>query len=129
MDDERIARLEERVSNWMTSTDEYRRALCTKLDLIRQDLSRLPCDGRIKEAEAIRRDVGWLQKINTIFIPLAIGSIGGVYLILLPLQTTVDANSMKWATLEPEHKEIIRDVGVLKENSHRHRGEVETEGV
>lgn len=43
MDDERIAKLEERVANWMESTTEYRRSLCSKLDSIKEQIGQMPC--------------------------------------------------------------------------------------
>lgn len=38
--------LEERVSNWMESTTEYRKDLCRKIDIITTKLSDLPCKER-----------------------------------------------------------------------------------
>ena len=45
-DDNKIAVLEERVSNWMDSTTEYRKDLCRKIDIITSKLNELPCKER-----------------------------------------------------------------------------------
>ena len=49
--DKNLAVLEERVENWMSSTTEYRKALCAKLDtvllridVINEKIAKLPCD-------------------------------------------------------------------------------------
>lgn len=51
--DHAVAVLEERVSNWMASTTEYRKSLCAKLDVVLKNqesicsrLDKLPCDMR-----------------------------------------------------------------------------------
>ena len=46
MDKPTIEVLEERVSNWMESTTEYRKDLCRKIDIITTKLSELPCKER-----------------------------------------------------------------------------------
>jgi hypothetical protein len=47
MDDKaKIDVLEERVTNWMESTTEYRRDLCRKIDIITNSISKLPCAER-----------------------------------------------------------------------------------
>lgn len=45
-DDNKIAVLEERVTNWMESTTEYRKDLCRKIDIITNKLGELPCKER-----------------------------------------------------------------------------------
>jgi len=55
--------LTERVSNWMTTTTEYRKSLCSKLDSMNIRLDKLPCEARIEASKSIRSDLGWLQKI------------------------------------------------------------------
>jgi hypothetical protein len=53
-DREKIAVLEERVTNWMESTTQYRKDLCAKIDHIATKMDNLPCDKRI----------GWWQSMN-----------------------------------------------------------------
>lgn len=53
VDDERIARLEERVNNWMETTTDYRKSLCFKLDKIQDKLDTLPCPSRIEHTNNI----------------------------------------------------------------------------
>lgn len=53
MDDERVARLEERVANWMETTTDYRKQLCGKLDRIQDKLDSLPCPQRIEQTKGI----------------------------------------------------------------------------
>lgn len=51
--DERIARLEERVDNWMSTTTDYRKSLCSKLDRIQEKIDLLPCPQRIEQSKNI----------------------------------------------------------------------------
>lgn len=45
------------------------------------------------------------------------------------LASIVETNTKKWAALEPEHQEIIKDLEVLKEKSYGYRGiKVVTDG-
>ena len=53
MDDERIARLEERVNNWMSTTTDYRKSLCDKLDRVMTKIDALPCPSRIEHSKHI----------------------------------------------------------------------------
>jgi len=53
MDDERIAKLEERVNNWMETTTEYRRTLCDKQDKIQTKIDNLPCPSRVEHTKHI----------------------------------------------------------------------------
>lgn len=53
MDDGRIGRLEERVSNWMETTTDYRKQLCSKLDKIQTKIENLPCPSRIEHTKHI----------------------------------------------------------------------------
>lgn len=45
-DDVEIRVLKERVENWMSTTTEYRKALCEKIDRIGQKFESLPCKER-----------------------------------------------------------------------------------
>ena len=45
-EDTRIDVLTERVENWMETTTEYRKSLCTKIDKISERLDHLPCPAR-----------------------------------------------------------------------------------
>ena len=59
--DKNLAVLEERVENWMSSTTEYRKALCAKLDVvlskidvINEKIAKLPCDAGNKAYNDLR---------------------------------------------------------------------------
>lgn len=56
-----IAKLEERVENWMSSTNEYRLSLCHKIDKIMDKLAELPCKERseIYKGIALREKLIW----------------------------------------------------------------------
>ena len=53
-DDSRIEVLSERVENWMSSTTEYRKALCAKMDILNEKMNNLPCKERIEHTKSIR---------------------------------------------------------------------------
>ena len=52
-DDVRIGVLTERVENWMATTTEYRKSLCSKLDAIQKQINELPCPQRIEQTRGI----------------------------------------------------------------------------
>jgi hypothetical protein len=59
--DKNLAVLEERVENWMSTTTEYRKALCAKLDVvlskidvINEKLAKLPCEEGEKTYKDLR---------------------------------------------------------------------------
>lgn len=71
MDEEirdRMARLEERVSNWMETTTEYRKTLCHKIDVIQEELRELPCPERRGKYESLSVQVKaiWLFVVGII---------------------------------------------------------------
>lgn len=49
-----LARLEERVENWMTTTTEYREHICLKLDKVVTAIGLLPCKERAEIYKGIR---------------------------------------------------------------------------
>lgn len=61
-DDEKqkLAVLEERVSNWMETTTEYRKTLCSKIDCIMTRLDKLPCDKRDGWYKSMSRQVAFM---------------------------------------------------------------------
>lgn len=73
MDDERIARLEERVSNWMEQTTEYRKALCAKLDKVMEKLDNLPCDLRHGRWESLNAQIKWVWGLLCAMIIAVVG--------------------------------------------------------
>lgn len=90
MDDERIAKLEERVTNWMDTTTEYRKALCAKLDIIDKKLGGLPCStGHDKTVDKQLGGIWWLVSaslIGVVSMGIAWGSIS----------KQVDINTERW---------------------------------
>ena len=112
--DTRIDVLTERVENWMETTTEYRKSLCSKIDIITTKLDALPCPARIEMLRATQREVGWLQKGGIALISCLFGV--GVWVGVI--NTTVTENSGKWSKLEPEHIALIRDVSLLKQKSY-----------
>jgi hypothetical protein len=123
--DHRIDILTERVENWMESTTEYRKSLCSKIEQINQRLNMLPCREAEQVSKGIRSDISWLQRgaiaiISCLFL-------GGVW--VGTIGNTVRTNTDKWKILEPEHQDLIKDVEVLKEKSYGYRGvKVVTDG-
>lgn len=110
--------LTERVNNWMDSTTEYRKSLCAKLDSINSRLNDLPCKASAEERKSMKSDIAWLQRgaVGIISVLFLMGVAWGT------IANTVEANTKKWAVLEPEHQELIKDVEVLKEKSYGYRG-------
>lgn len=53
-DDVEIKVLKERVENWMATTTEYRRTLCTKIDIITEKMNALPCRERFENTKGIK---------------------------------------------------------------------------
>lgn len=73
-EDERLARLEERVTNWMETTNEYRKNLCCKIDRIMDTLTNLPCKERKGWYESMNKQVGWVWKaVGALAIALVVG--------------------------------------------------------
>jgi hypothetical protein len=85
-DDHKIAILEERVSNWMLTTTEYRKALCAKLDVVLDNqhkmnsrLDKLPCEARKQIYGHIWANVYALWAVvGILFSALLLKIIGGI---------------------------------------------------
>ena len=65
--DKNVAILEERVSNWMETTTEYRKSLCGKLDIVLREISdmketfaKLPCRERDSRYNAIEKQISFM---------------------------------------------------------------------
>lgn len=67
-DENKIEVLEERVTNWMESTTEYRKELCRKIDNILQRLSDLPCKERKAWYESMEKQVTYMWIVITVII-------------------------------------------------------------
>ena len=93
MDDERIVKLEERVSNWMAGTSQYREDLCKKLDKIQMAIDKLPCEGRCEETKSIHENIGWLQKIMWTVICFGVPSLLGLAVAWGSISITVTRNT------------------------------------
>lgn len=93
---------------------EWRNRFCEKLDRITDRLNLLPCKQAEEVVRGVKSDVTWLQRgaVGIIAVLFAMGVAWGT------LANTVSVNTRKWERLEPEHQEIIKDVGVLKEKTH-----------
>ena len=70
-DDTRIDVLTERVENWMTTTTEYRKSLCSKLDEIKSEMDKLPCATRIEHTKGIDNHIKalWVA-VSAIFLAI-----------------------------------------------------------
>lgn len=104
MDDERIAKLEERVANWMETTTDYRRSLCTKLDKVMSKLDELPCPARVEQTKDIHRQLSSLWKIVWFTVPSIVGL------------------AVTWGALTTTVADHSKDIDYLKNKSHEHRG-------
>lgn len=74
-----LARLEERVGNWMKTTTDYRKQLCEKIDdlgskveRLGDKLSSLPCSARAEITKGMQCQMNWL------WIALTTITLGGV---------------------------------------------------
>lgn len=76
-----LAVLTERVDTWIKGTNDYRKALCGKLDKIEQKLDRYPCgahDERIKNCEQKSKDTqAWLIGLGMIVMSALVGKLMG----------------------------------------------------
>jgi len=125
--------ISERLANLVRNHDqseilasEWRNRFCKKLDDAIEKLSsnaekldKLPCGIGAKDREALRSDIGWLQKGAMAIICTLFGM--GVW--VGNVNSTVTENTSKWKVLEPEHKKILQEVEVLKE---MHQGRILT---
>ncbi len=69
--DSQIDVLTERVENWMETTTEYRKALCSKLDKINDRLNELPCKSRIEHTKGIDQHIKALWAcVSAIFLAI-----------------------------------------------------------
>lgn len=57
---QKLAVLEERVTNWMDTTTEYRKTLCSKIDYIMNRLDGLPCKERSGWYKSMSRQVSFM---------------------------------------------------------------------
>jgi hypothetical protein len=101
MDDERIARLEERVSNWMESTTEYRKSLCSKLDILLQNqtkiseevhskISSLPCSkGHDNHVDRQLGAIWWIVSVCMVGVVSVAVAWGAV-------SKQVEINTQRW---------------------------------
>ena len=109
---------------------EWRAAFCKKLDIVSSKLDAIPCKEQEERMKGIRSDVSWLQKIGSWALALIITSLFTLGVGWGNISTVVDANSIKWAKLEPEFKQMGTNIEVLKEKSYGYRGiKVVTDGM
>ena len=69
-DDIEIRVLRERVENWMSSTTEYRKALCDKMDKINEKMNLLPCRERVEHTNSIK------LQLKAIWVIISAGILG-----------------------------------------------------
>jgi len=55
-----LAVLSERVGNWMDTTNEYRKSLCGKIDVIQDKLNNLPCEYGNARYQGLANQIKWL---------------------------------------------------------------------
>ena len=69
-DDTRIklAEFTAKVTEWMVSTTEYRKALCSKLDIITDRLNKLPCDRRVGFYESVSMQMKFIWGVMVILV-------------------------------------------------------------
>lgn len=113
-DDRRIAVLEERIDQFCKTTTEYRKSLCGKIDIITDKLNGLSCKEMFSKIDSNKTEIGWLQKITYTAICLVIPSLIGMGVGWGNLSRIVDTNTSKWAVLEPEHENLLKEMAVLK---------------
>lgn len=111
--DTQIEVLTERVNQWMEQTTDYRKALCTKMDILLSRMNDLPCKQAEEFTKGLKSEINWLQKgaVGIISVLFLMGVAWGT------LANTVSTNTNKWKVLEPEHQELVKDVEVLKQKS------------
>jgi hypothetical protein len=73
-DDRKIAVLEERVTNWMESTTEYRKDLCRKIDIITTKIGELPCKSREEITKSVKKEQDKLWLFINLIIVAIVGS-------------------------------------------------------
>ena len=69
-EDTRIDVLTERVENWMETTTEYRKSLCSKLDKLNDRLNDLPCPSRVEQTKNIH------TQLKALWILVSAGLLG-----------------------------------------------------
>ena len=89
-EDSRLEVLTERVENWMQSTTEYRKSLCTKIDGLNTKLDNMPCSkGHDIHVDRQLGAIWWIVSVcmvGIVSVAVAWGS----------LSTTVERNTQKW---------------------------------
>jgi hypothetical protein len=102
MSEERIAILEERVSNWMNSTTSYRKELCHKIEAILAKLETLPCKERTGIYTNLSKTVDEIQdsrkRWHFIFVGMVATTIGAALTIGIAwgsLQTNITSLKAK----------------------------------
>lgn len=66
-----LAVLTERVESWMTTTNEYRKSLCSKIDSIQDKLANLPCEFGNARYQGLATQVKWMWGLLCSIIVLA----------------------------------------------------------
>lgn len=62
-----------KVTEWMATTNEYRKALCTKMDTILDKVSKLPCDKRSGFYENVTRQMAFIWGVLILIVAAIIG--------------------------------------------------------
>lgn len=115
-DEERFARLEERVTNWMETTTEYRKNLCGKIDKIFEKIHSLPCEARYKVSDSLKEEISWLQKIIWTVAIMGIPALISLGVAYSALSVTVSRNTGIIQRLE-ETSYGFRGIKVVTEDS------------
>jgi hypothetical protein len=100
-EDTRIDVLTERVENWMTSTTEYRKSLCSKIDAIQQNQHRISdeINSKIVSLPCSKgHDVHVDRQLNAIWWIVSVCLLGVVSVGVAwgSLNNQVDINTQRW---------------------------------
>ena len=112
--DTKIEVLTARVEEWMEQTTDYRKSLCSKMDIVLTKLSSLPCKQAEEVTKSMRIEIGWLQKIIYTFLCFCIPSLLGLAMAWGALNNTVSRNTTKWNVMDSEHAQVVKDIAILK---------------
>ena len=113
-EDTRLDVITERLDNLIKTRDredeislDWRNKFCAKLDILLTKLNGLPCERGEAEAESMKKDIGWLQKI--VYTALC---------IIFPALITV---GIAWGALNKTVVNNTDDIKIIEQKSYGFR--------
>lgn len=100
------------------NAEVWRSRFCVKLDSAITKIDGLPCPARVEETRAIKKDIGWLQKIVWTVCIVGIPSLLGLAVVWGAVTNTVTRNCGRIDVLEKTDDVQDKDIVVLKERMH-----------